>query len=143
MAFYLLQEDGNKILLEDLSGFIILEETLIGPTLFHQGDGKRRNGRYGKRRLRTQELFSAMEQTLRRVLTGEVDAPTVTVAQVGPAAVVLDTTEPFEASVTQLRRLADRTKVLSTHLTSLFQAFTEYEKRKVLEMDDEEMWALV
>jgi hypothetical protein len=26
MAFYLLQEDGNKIFLEDLSGFIILDE---------------------------------------------------------------------------------------------------------------------
>lgn len=142
MAFYLLQEDGNKIALEDLGGFIILEEELIAPTLFHQGDGKTRRRR---RRTRTAELFDAMEQTLRRVLAGEVDAPTIQVAQVGPTAVVLDTTEDLAASVSQLTKLARGLQARAQALTGLFTAFQAYEqaKREAAMMDDEEVWMLV
>jgi hypothetical protein len=144
MAFYLLQEDGSKLFLEDLSGFLLLEEEPIAPTVFYQSDGKGRAGRRKRRRNRTAELFESMQATLRRVLDGSLDQPVVPVATVGKARLVYDNTEPIASAIAQFDRLAKPYEGAAQAAQDLRHLLGQYERtRRDLEEDDEELWMMV
>ena len=142
MAFYLLQEDGSRLYLEDLSGFLILEEESLAPTVDHQGgDGKKRRGR---RRRRTHELMAAMETTLARILDGTLDAVVPTVAEAGAVRLILDRTESLESAARQLAAIASRSHRERHEIDTLADALKLYDlhKQAEAETDDEETWSL-
>jgi len=142
MAFYLLQEDGSKFRLEDLSGFLILEDESVAPTLDHQGgDGKRK----GTRRKRTRELFQDMEDTLRRVLDGTIDAPLVPVATVGTTTLVLDQQDGYADALAHLRTLTVHQQTETAALAQLQRHLDDYEARlrAEQELDEEDAWSLL
>lgn len=145
MAFYLLQEDGSRIILEDLSGFLILEETSLAPTVDYQGDGKGRAGRRQRRRYRLDELSRSMQATLESVLRGDVDGPEVAVAQAGPVRLVLTTNESLMQAVEQIATATRPMAQLAMRLHELRSLVTDYEaqRRRLIELDDEELWSLV
>lgn len=145
MAFYLLQEDGSRIILEDLSGFLILEETSLAPTVDYQGDGKGRAGRRQRRRYRLDELSRSMQATLASVLRGDVDGPEVAVAQAGPVRLVLATNESLAQAVEQIATSTRPMAQLAMRLQELRSLVTDYEaqRRRLIELDDEELWSLV
>lgn len=139
MAFYLLQENGDKITLEDGTGFLILEETTAGPTVYYQGDGK--GGQRTKRRNRTHELFNAIEATLRATL----DGPVVVHPPLSEVTNEVDVTQGYDAALDQLAVLARENEDLSTRVAAIRKAVGDYEARRraLLEADDEEIWLLM
>src|SRR2546422_224537 len=72
MTFYLLTELDERILTEDDANLLITEMAAVipGPTVFYQGDGKKRK----KRRYHTQELFDEIEASLRARIFGIAQA---------------------------------------------------------------------
>lgn len=145
MAFYLLQEDGSRMILEDLSGFLLLEETSLAPTVDYQGDGKGRAGRRQRRRYRLDELSRAMHTTLARVLRGETEEVEITIASAGPVSLVLASREPLADALEQVSRTTRPSERLAQSVRDLRELVTAYDeaKRRMIELDDEELWSLV
>lgn len=66
MGFYLLQENGSRLLLEHLSGAVLLEEVAPEPhVVFLLGGG---DDAPAKRRKKQRELFQEMERTMVEIL---------------------------------------------------------------------------
>lgn len=137
-VFYLLQENGDKLVLEDTSGFLILDEASVGPTVYYQGDGK---GGRTKRRNRTHELFNAIEATLRATL----DGPVVVHPPLSEVTNEVDVTQGYDAAIDQLAVLAKENEELSARVKGIRAAVRDYEARRraLLEADDEEIWLLM
>lgn len=148
MPFYLLQEDGSHFLLEDLSGAIILEETGLSPTVWHQGGAGYPAPHGRKRRRRTYELFHALETTLREVVAGTHD-PVVPVV-VGRTQWVYQPDrkdEDRDLTLRQLRSLAAGYRALLTQITHLDQdlrawGLTRETARREQEEEELVIWLL-
>ena len=143
MPFYLLQENGDKILLEDLTGFVILEAvTVPGPTVFYQGGGSGHPVGRRKRRHETQALFEAIEQGIREALglvpPDLADAPEAAQddAQTGPAW----TAEHLETALARLAELAAGHRALEARLERLRESLDREARDR---QDDDEFWMLL
>lgn len=142
--FYLLQENGDKIQLENLSGFIILDSSVAGPTVDWQAGGR---GRPFKRTKR-EELFDSIEHALRVALgiAEEVtDLPSRSERAVSH--------EPLWSEQRLHDALADYQSYRSRavehdarirRLDALIRAYEDEQKRQeALRIDDEETWFLM
>jgi hypothetical protein len=136
-----LYADGTEIGLIDGSGVLLLTECVpVGPTVFHQGDGKKRRRRQ-RRKDRTHALYLAMEETLRRVMDGTLDEVVSTVAETPTAKLVFDRRDSLADAAEQLRQVAHRQHREAASLADLRATLRLYEAR-LLEEDDEEIWSL-
>jgi hypothetical protein len=143
MPFFLLQENGDKILLEDLTGFVILE-AVAGPTVFYQAGGAGYPVRKRKRRHETQALFDRMERTLREAVG--LDSPVVAEPE-GRAAAPIETApwtpERLEAGLADLAALAAGSARLEARFARLQRLLDERRHDLALRDDDEEFWMLM
>lgn len=143
MPFYLIQESGSKILLEDLTGSLILELSPVpGPTVFYQAGGAGHPvGRKKRKRYETQELFDKIERSLEEAL-GLV-APLVPEAEsAAPAGDDAPAWQPerLEEGLAHLAALAAGSARLETRLARLQRAIDDEARAR---QDDDEFWMLL
>lgn len=111
MAFYLLQENGDKIILEQGGGFVLLEDTSLPNTsVIYGGDDAPRKRRKPKP---LRDIYAEIQQTI-HALSAEIlpaissDAPTVEARQVDRAMDRLVTLarerQAYTAQVQQIKR---------------------------------------
>jgi hypothetical protein len=144
----LLQENGDKILLEDLTGFVILEAGGVPPpTVFYQAGGAGypvKNRR--SRRNDTQALFARLERTLQIAVglvvpdVGDAPRPTETPSPPRPSELA---SEAIEESLGRLAALAEGRRSLELRLERLresLRALAEEDRRR---QDDDEFWLLL
>lgn len=145
MAFYLLQENGSKILLEDGSGALLLEATIPGPSVDWQAGGA--GYPLKRRRNATEDLFKEIERAL-EVALGIIEVPVDDEA----AAVVEEAPQPtwsearLHAALSELGRIGQRTEVYAARferLQAMVRAYEEAQARERALQDDEEAWFLL
>jgi hypothetical protein len=144
MPFYLLQENGDKILLEDLTGFVILE-TVLAPTVFYQAGGGAGHPAKNRRRRRheTQLLFERMERTLQEAL-GLV-APVVAEPESGAPTPVESPWTParLEASLAELAVLAAGSAHFEARWAALQRQLDASIEDRRRRDEDDEFWLLL
>lgn len=147
MPFYLKLENGDKILLENLAGFLILEDVTVPPaTINYQAGGAGHPGRERKRkRYESEALFARMERTLQEAL-GLVeplvaDAPSATGATLEVES--RWTPEQLEASLADLEAVAAGAAHYQARLRLLHQALADYDAELRARDDDDEFWMLM
>lgn len=115
--------------------------TTVGPTVFYQGDGKKRKRR--KKSHDTDVLFADLEKSLRNMVFGVEPTPASVVAQSAPV-VAVDHTQGIDRALDQLAVLAQEGQEYSTRLARLRQEISAYETfRAQAEEDDEAMMVLL
>lgn len=146
MALYLLQEDGSKLLLENLTGAVLLEASGVpGPTVFWQAGGAGHPVPSKRRRRRdTEQLFAAIEHSL-EVALGLVVEPVVRAQESKVAAPQASWDgESFKQALQHLDTVAQDHRGLQERLHrvhGLLRAYEEAERQKSL--DEEETWILM
>jgi hypothetical protein len=147
MSFYLLQEDGSKLLLEDGTGAILLESVPVpGPTIFYQGGGGGEEPRRSRRtRRETDRLFAAIERSLEAALGL---GPEPLAHPVSPAETVREplpgwSPVALESTLARLAEVARGHEGLETRLERLREGLAAIEARRRAEQDDEDTWLLM
>lgn len=139
MPFYLLQENGDQILLEDLTGFVILElVSAPGPTVYYQGGSGHPVGRR-KRKRDTQALFGQIEYELQVVL-GLVPAPVEHAPDTAADRRQAWSAEGLENALAQLAALAEGQRQLEARLERLRESLDREARDRA---DDDEFWMLL
>jgi len=144
--FYLLQENGSKITLENGSGSIILEASSgSGPTVDWQAGGAGHPVKR-KRKNATEELFDSIERSL-EVALGLVEVPLDL-----PAEAILEEAAPtwseerYRTAILRLGRISGYNSESSqrfARLEAMLRAYEEAQARERALQDDEETWFLM
>jgi hypothetical protein len=145
-VFYLLQENGSKITLENGAGSLILEASgVAGPTVFYQAGGA---GHPVKRRKdATEELFKKIEHSLEVALglvVDPVEGPAESLAEETPQPAWSD--EAIREAVRRLEQLsADEWELRSRleRVRAMLRAYEEAREREWFLNEDEETWFLM
>lgn len=141
MPFYLLNEDGTKLALEDLSGFLLLEGddggTPVVPTIVYGGGG-------GARRNRRKELYDAIDRTIRELLVGSPADVVLPVSRLesGPT-LVYDATSGAQEAIDALTRLAEQDGELLGRLADVRTAVEAYDAQRQADEDEDDALMLL
>lgn len=135
MPFYLLQENGEKLALEDLSGFLLLENSPpeVAVVLIGGDDAPKK-----KRRNRTKELYDALARTIHELVAGVPPAP----IRVEGGTLVLEGGEP-ERTLQQLASLVRESTVSRKRLAELRVELEAYLQAQREEEEDAELMLLL
>ncbi len=142
MPFYLRQENGDKILLEDLTGAVILETVAIAPaTVYYQGGAGHPAPHRKKRRHETAALFANIERTLQEALglVPPVVAGAPVPAEAAPPAY---SSAGLEAALADLATLAEGRRSYLARIERLRKALAQADDDRRRE-DDDEFWLLM
>ena len=145
MPFYLRTENGGKILLEDLTGALILETTIAPPTVNYQAGGAGHPGRKRKRE-EADELFRGIERTLQEALglvAPVVDDPPVAANALREPDRPQWSPERLETAVERLTEIAAGHRNLEARLARLREAIATADREARLLDDDEDTWLLM
>lgn len=146
MPFYLRLENGDRILLENIAGYLILENSVPGPTVNYQIGGAGHPGQHRiRKRHETQALFDKIERTLQEAL-GLV-APVVADASSGTTtesdAPASWTPERLQASLADLEALAVGSARDQARLARLRARLAALADDAESRNDDDEFWMLM
>ena len=145
MPLYLLQENGSKLLLENLSGFVILEAVGVPPaTIYYQG-GAGRPVWTRKKRRETQRLFDDIAITLEE-LVGLRPPPVVDAQRAAPPLSPVHpgwTPAELTDALSRLATLAQGHEGLETRFERLNRMLLDYQSEEASKIDDDETWMLM
>lgn len=131
MVSYLLQENGDRIILEQGGGFLILEDGLPGTSVIYGGDDAPRKRKHQRT---YHDLFREIEQTIHNLVDPPEDVrePAEAVAQVP------ETTQEVKRAIEELVELAAGQHALLQQAASLRADLAQWEanRRRFLEEDE-------
>lgn len=133
MNEYLLQENGDKLLLEDGSGALILLEVPVGPVIIYGGDDAPRKKR--KRR----DIFKDLEHTIHQLLYPEAEPDVVSAPVAAATPTINEKLQELLALAQGSHELLQRAAQLRAEVAAAHAA-----QQLALEEDDEEtlIWLL-
>jgi hypothetical protein len=136
MAFYLLQENGDKLILEQGSGFLILEDTSVPTTsVIYGGDDAPRTRRKPKP---LHDIYQDIQQTIHALSVGE---PAVTLPAVSSDAPTVEARQ-VDRAMDRLLALARDQRIYSEHIEQLQRDLRTYQQWLIEEDDAEWEWFL-
>jgi len=146
MPFYLRLENGDRILLENLSGYLILEDVTAPATINYQAGGAGHPiGTRKRKRHEADTLFANIERTLQEAL-GLVEplvAGTPAAAGTADSPVARWEPERLETLLADLTALAAGSARYQARLRTLQDQMDAYAQTLRDRDDDEEFWMLM
>lgn len=128
---WLLQEDGFRLILEDASGYVLLEPVTVEPAvIIYGGDDAPRT-----KRKRRRDVFHDMEQTIHALLHPVVDAVDDAPVPVVPAPAIESQLQALLALAGESHGLLQRAGRLRADLA----AFEAQQEEARLRADEEDM----
>ena len=140
MAFYLRQENGDKIILEQGGGFLILAETSPPATsVIYGGDDAPRKRKKHKPRA---DIYRDIQDTIHALVEGEPEAVPVDTATVASSDASTALERQVDRAMARLVALSQERQQLAARVTALQREIASYQQWLLDEDEADWEWFL-
>jgi hypothetical protein len=139
MAFYLLQENGDKLILEQGDGFLILEDTSVPSTsVIYGGDDAPRKRRKPKP---LPDIYQDIQRTISQLVSGETETVAATAPTISSDAPTVAARQ-VDRAMGRLLALARDQRIYSEKIEQIQRDLRTYQQWLIEEDDAEWEWFL-